>query len=139
MRHPRKTFIAIAISLTFLLTQLLGQQPIQGPPQTVIRINVNLVQVDAVVTDSNGKPVTDLKREDFELFQDGKPQTITAFDFIDIREAPRRGTPPRRLAPRAGVPAPLLSNAPLRPEQIRRTTTKAISVVISIVPVTAMP
>jgi len=82
---------------------------------------VNLVQVDAVVTDSKGKPVTDLKREDFELLQDGKPQTITAFDYINIREAPRRGVPQRGLQPRGGVPPPLLSTAPLRPEQIRRT------------------
>jgi len=123
VRHPRKTFIAIvvAVSAAFLLVQSFGQQLTQGPQQTVIRINVNLVQVDAVVTDSKGKAVTDLKREDFELLQDGKPQTITAFDFINIREAPRRGTPQRGAPPRGGVPAPLLSNVPLRPEQIRRT------------------
>lgn len=45
-------------------------------PDGVIRINVNLVQVDAVVTDGNGKPVTDLGPEDFEVSQDGRPQAI---------------------------------------------------------------
>ena len=38
----------------------------QDIPETTIRITVNLVQVDAVVTDSKGKQVTDLKAEDFD-------------------------------------------------------------------------
>jgi VWFA-related protein len=39
------------------------------------------VQVDAVVT-KGGKQVTDLKAEDFEIFQDGRRQTITNFSYI---------------------------------------------------------
>ena len=57
-----------------------AQNPAQpsGPatgaaPNTVIRIDVNLVQVDAVVTDSRQRRVTDLQAADFELWQDGKP------------------------------------------------------------------
>src|SRR2546426_12130582 len=49
--------------------------------QEVIRINTNLVQVDAVVT-RNGKQVTDLKAEDFLILQDGKPQPITNFSYV---------------------------------------------------------
>ena len=48
----------------------------------VVRIDVNLVQVDAVVTDSKGKLVTDLKAEDFEVLQDGTAQTISNFSYI---------------------------------------------------------
>src|SRR5262252_5292683 len=60
----------------------------QTPSQEgVIRINVNLVQVDAIVTDSKGKPVTDLTADDFEVFQDGKPQAITSFTFVDLKES----------------------------------------------------
>ena len=47
----------------------------------VVRITTNLVQVDAVVT-KNGKPIKDLKAEDFEIFEDGKPQTITSFTYV---------------------------------------------------------
>src|SRR5690348_9274782 len=57
-----------------------GQAGSQGQAPAspfVIRINVNLVQVDAIVTDSKGNRITDLKAEDFEIFQDGKPQAIT--------------------------------------------------------------
>lgn len=48
-----------------------------------IRIDSNLVQVDAVVTDAQGQPVADLKAEDFEVFEDGKKQELTNFLFIN--------------------------------------------------------
>jgi len=47
----------------------------------VVRINTNLVQVDAVVT-KNGKPVKNLNAEDFEIFEDGHKQTITTFQYV---------------------------------------------------------
>lgn len=44
-----------------------------------LRIETELVQIDVVVTDKQGKLVSDLKREDFQIFEDGKPQTISNF------------------------------------------------------------
>ena len=41
--------------------------------------HVNLVPVRVVVHDSNGKVVTGLIKEDFRLFQDRRPQTISHF------------------------------------------------------------
>lgn len=62
-----------------------AQKPAEAPPdldqEDVVRITTNLVQVDVVVT-KDGKLVTDLTAEDFELYEDGKPQTITNFSFI---------------------------------------------------------
>jgi VWFA-related protein len=59
--------------------------PVQKPPTTdqddVVRINTNLVQVDAVVT-RDGKVVRDLKPEDFEIYEDNKKQEISSFAFI---------------------------------------------------------
>lgn len=49
--------------------------------QDVVRITTNLVQIDAVVT-KDGKIFTDLEPEDFEILEDGKPQTITNFSYI---------------------------------------------------------
>jgi hypothetical protein len=46
-----------------------------GDSQDVVKITTNLVQFDVSVT-KDGKPVTDLQPEDFEIFEDGKPQTI---------------------------------------------------------------
>ena len=54
-------------------------------PNTVIHIDVNLVQVDAVVTDSRDRRVTNLQAADFELSQDGKPQKITNFSYVSAK------------------------------------------------------
>src|ERR1700682_2650026 len=77
-------------------------------PDAVIRINVNLVQVDAVVTDSKDKPVTDLKKEDFEILQDGKPQAITNFSFINATPGSANTAvgAPRAVPPAKGVVPP---------------------------------
>src|SRR5690348_3454529 len=52
-------------------------------PTPVIRVSVNLVQVDATVTDAQGHSVPNLEAKDFEVFQDGKPQTITKFSYVN--------------------------------------------------------
>lgn len=44
-----------------------GKPPVQN--EDVVRIDTNLVQVDAVVTDAKGRPVTDLQAEDFEILE----------------------------------------------------------------------
>jgi VWFA-related protein len=48
---------------------------------TTFRIRVNLVQVRVVVRDSKGNLITDLKKEDFLLYDQGKLQTISTFDI----------------------------------------------------------
>src|ERR1700724_3368499 len=84
-------------------------------PDTVIRINVNLVQMDAVVTDSKDKPVTNLQAKDFEILQDGVPQVITNLSYI--REAaPDTGQRPTSLTKNAVAPPP----RELKPQEIRR-------------------
>ncbi|HXA49729.1 MAG TPA: VWA domain-containing protein [Candidatus Acidoferrum sp.] len=90
-------------------------------PDTVIRINVNLVQTDAIVTDAKGKLVTDLKKEDFVILQDGKPQPITNFAFINAKEGAVRIAPTgkeTRGMPAAPPPPP---PGTLKAGQVRRT------------------
>jgi VWFA-related protein len=64
------------------------QQPQQQPqPQTpppTFRVEVNYVEVDAIVTDANGNPVANLTAGDFEVLEDGKPQKISAFSLVNI-------------------------------------------------------
>ena len=48
-------------------------------PGTTFKVNVKLVNVFTTVTDSNGSPVSSLKEEDFQVFEDGKPQKIAVF------------------------------------------------------------
>jgi len=44
------------------------------------RVNVHLVLARVVVRDSNGRPIGNLHKEDFEIFDNGKPQVISDFD-----------------------------------------------------------
>ncbi len=45
----------------------------------VVRVDTQLVSVPAVVTNSSGRPVANLKTENFKLFENGQPQKITDF------------------------------------------------------------
>ena len=86
----------------------------------VVRISVTLVQIDAVVTDQRGKQVTDLKPEDFELFEDNRRQQITNFSYVTAQPPEAAITPSTRPNPNA-PPGPPLPPARLRPDQVRRT------------------
>jgi Ca-activated chloride channel homolog len=48
--------------------------------ETTLRVDVKLVNVFVTVTDEHGAPVTDLKKENFQLKEDGKQQAIAFFD-----------------------------------------------------------
>jgi VWFA-related protein len=56
-----------------------------GEPQTPsyqLSINVNKLLVPAVVKDAKGHEVGDLRQEDFQVFDDGKPRPISAFMIL---------------------------------------------------------
>lgn len=46
---------------------------------TTFKLRVNLVQVHVIVRDAAGKPVENLRKEDFQLYDSGKLQAITTF------------------------------------------------------------
>src|SRR6187200_1358005 len=52
----------------------------QEPQAPVFRGNADIVRAYVTVIDRDGKLVTNLSRDDFELRDDGKPQPITQFD-----------------------------------------------------------
>ena len=54
------------------------------------KVHVNLVQVRVVVRDRNGKVVPNLHREDFQIFDNRKPQLLSTFnvDTVESRSAP---------------------------------------------------
>jgi VWFA-related protein len=84
----------------------------------VVKITTNLVQVDAVITDKNGKLVTDLRPDEVRIFEDGHPQKITHFSFV-TSESPvgSPGAPAEPINKAAPTGPPLK----LRPEDVRRT------------------
>ena len=53
-------------------------------PQSTFQAEVNLIEVDTVVTDGQDNTIAGLTADDFELFDDGERQTIAAFSYVDI-------------------------------------------------------
>lgn len=77
---------ALTLTLTLLAPSAAQQpRPAQSAPdeEDVVRITSNLIQIDAVVLDSEGRQVTNLTADDFELSEDGRPQAITNFSYVD--------------------------------------------------------
>lgn len=52
----------------------------QEPDEPVERVNTNLVLLNVGVADRRGRPVLDLSRGDFAVFEDGVKQSITSFE-----------------------------------------------------------
>src|SRR5436853_1617274 len=73
------------------------QKDKQKQNDSLIRLETELVQIDVVVHDSKGKLVRELKREDFEVLEDGKPQQISHFAIgTAARPAVWLGTEPKK-------------------------------------------
>jgi VWFA-related protein len=56
----------------------------QAPQQPTFRVQVEAIELDASVTDARGNIVTDLTKDEFEILEDGKPQTISSFALVNI-------------------------------------------------------
>jgi VWFA-related protein len=59
-----------------------SQQTAAPTPPAAIKANVNEVLVPVVVRDAQGRAVSNLSKNDFQVFDNGKPQTITGFTII---------------------------------------------------------
>lgn len=141
MKEP---LLALALAAG-LLINVFGQQPQSKPaptpqptpptapaptPETqgkddddVVRITTKLVQVDATVTDRDGKQVTNLTAEDFEINENGRPQKITNFSYINsapLDSRPAASTSPPGTSAKDRVMSPPAPSGQLRPEQVRR-------------------
>ncbi len=81
--------VRIAISAALLVSlcvSVLAQKAQRTESPTVREeARVVVVEVPVNVVDRDGKPVENLKAEDFEVLDDGKAQTITGFEVLDQR------------------------------------------------------
>jgi len=74
--------------------------PPTGPDgQPIFRTGINFVRVDVIVSDKNGNPVADLKPEDFEVVEQGRPQSIETFKLVSLDGGLMESTkqPPRQI------------------------------------------
>lgn len=65
-----------------------------GGQQPTFRGGINFVRVDVIVSDRDGKLVVDLRQNDFEVLEDGKPQEIQSFKLVQLPTTLVPGTPP---------------------------------------------
>lgn len=84
-----RCFAAVVIAAALAGGVLTAQQPVAPqapaePPPPTFRVEVNYVEVDAVVTDAQGNAIGNLTAEDFEVLEDGRPQKVTAFSRLDL-------------------------------------------------------
>jgi VWFA-related protein len=96
--------ILMAIGPGLALLTLSAQAP---AAQTVFRSAAVLVPVDVRVLDRKGVPVTDLKADDFTVFEDGKPQQIRHFSALALTpDTPDANVPLRRVGGAAATIPP---------------------------------
>ena len=93
-----------------LVSVLLSGQTL---PESTIRVNVNLIQIDVTVTDRTGKHVPGLKVDDFEVFRDGKKQALKSALWVEGQRPKEQPTEEAGTAPRA--------SKGIRPTEVRRT------------------
>jgi VWFA-related protein len=74
------TCIALALSCARIAA---GQQ---APPS--FRSQIDAIEIDAYVADRAGQPVEGLTRDDFEILENGQPQTISSFALVKVPMAP---------------------------------------------------
>jgi VWFA-related protein len=92
-----KQIVALGLICTLTFTSAVSQTPAprqQAQPTTRgqglyrLRVESELVLVNVVVRDKQGKPVTGLTRDDFTLLEDGKTQRVSSFDFENLDTTP---------------------------------------------------
>jgi VWFA-related protein len=101
MKSPVNLAVLLMVSAGVVLT---GQTPAPAPQaqQPTFKLRVDYVEVDVVVSDRQGTLIRDLKKEDFQVLEDGKAQAITNFSLVDI--------------PIERYDRPLFATAPIEPD-----------------------
>lgn len=89
-----RVFVTISLIVLAALSAPADQPPAPAPqppagaanqqPAVTFKVEINYVEIDAVVTDPQGNFVRGLTKNDFQVVEDGTPQTITAFAHVDL-------------------------------------------------------
>jgi VWFA-related protein len=77
-----KRFITL---LMIAAAPLFAQQPQQTPQPFGEKVDVNLVQLDAIVTDSRGNQMLGLGKDDFVIRENGQPLPVDTVDYFTNR------------------------------------------------------
>ena len=83
-RNRQAAVLRIGLAGAVLAASFAGEAQQVPPPRVTgsVTTDVSAVLADVVVRDKHGMPVKDLQQADFELLEDGVPQTIASFNGI---------------------------------------------------------
>src|SRR3954471_18481986 len=96
-RQALTSCLAVALALQALSAQVPGIAPPPPPPprsnqsrpgRPTFSMTMSQVVVNVSITDRSGKPVEHLTKDDFEIYEDGKPQIIRACEFQRLGTTP---------------------------------------------------
>ncbi|KAA6464540.1 VWA domain-containing protein [Acidobacteria bacterium AB60] len=79
-RAPVKRLALCLVAIVLTQTASTFAQNAPADPDTTLRVNSRAVLIDVLVTDRGGNPVTGLKRENFTVTEQGKPQPLNFFE-----------------------------------------------------------
>ena len=102
---PRCSILLVALSACIAASPQDQKSIPDAQSVPTFKAKARLVLVDVVVTNNKGEPVTGLKKEDFEVLEDGKPQSISTFEE-------HQGAPPTQIK-LPQMPANVYTNFPL--------------------------
>ena len=110
---PTVAFVFLFAASSF--SQVAVPSPTPPADETdVVKITTALIQIDVTVTDKRGKVITDLRRDEIEIYENGKKQDISNFNFVsNVRETAETE---KGKTPTVSLPPPTV-----KPEQVRRT------------------
>ncbi len=96
MSRTFQVFIVLVLAAAMSLAAQAPQPPAQQTP--TFRVEVNYVEIDARTVDAQGRFVDDLNQNEFQIVEDGTPQTISVFTRVKLpleRQDPPlfKGTP----------------------------------------------
>ena len=104
----------------FLILAVLAGLSVGAQEEYRLRVTVDLVQVDAMVTNAHGDAVPDLKAGDFRVLLDGKPQELKYCNFVRVNDAPA-AAPLAEENPADTASRPAMPAEPVRRADVRRT------------------
>jgi VWFA-related protein len=95
-----------------------GSEISQMDSAATFKVRVNLVQVRVIVRDSSGKPINNLTRQDFLLYDQGKLQTISNFSVETPETRLQRAAAVAKTQEDASAPGDAIGNkVPVLPER----------------------
>jgi VWFA-related protein len=127
LRGTRLTPILIAVAFAAAVPLLRSQstphpepeikivsQPYIPTDPNAIRVKSTMVDVTVVVRDANGQPIAGLTQDDFQVFDEGKPQKIILFTPELAHPLAVEAAAPQTVAEAPAIPPPAPSSAPPR-------------------------